>query len=179
MSARVLVAFASKHGATAEIAARIAAVLRGCGCETEVCPAREEADPAGYAGVVVGSAVYGGRWLSPAVRFLKTRADELIQRPLWLFSSGPTGRGDPVALLRGWRHPEPLRGLVERLHPRDVAVFHGVLVRERLNLLERIMVRAVKAPYGDFRDWTAIERWSRSVAEALGSPPAAGPVPSG
>ncbi len=179
MSRRILVAYASKHGATAEMATRIGTVLHDCGWEAEVRPAGEELRPADYAGVVVGSAVYGGRWLAPAVRFLHAQAAGLSARPLWLFSSGPTGQGDPVALLKGWRHPEPLRGLVESLRPRDVAVFHGVLLRERLNFLERLMVRAVKAPYGDFRDWAAIERWSRSVAETLCSPPAAGPVSTG
>ena len=60
--APVLVAYASKHSSTAEIAERIAAAMREAGRAAEVRPASEVDDLSGYGAVVLGSAVYAKRW---------------------------------------------------------------------------------------------------------------------
>ena len=85
----VLVAYASKHGATAEIARAIAEELRRAGSSVDCLPADEVEGVDGYEAAVIGSAVYMKRWLKPARHLL--RRDELGERPLWLFSSGPCG----------------------------------------------------------------------------------------
>ena len=41
--------------------------------------------------MVLGSAVYAGRWLEPAREYAATHAGGLRTRPTWLFSSGPIG----------------------------------------------------------------------------------------
>jgi menaquinone-dependent protoporphyrinogen oxidase len=41
--------------------------------------------------VVLGSAVYVGRWLEAGACFVEEQADELAARPVWLFSSGRPG----------------------------------------------------------------------------------------
>jgi hypothetical protein len=40
--------------------------------------------------------------------------------------------------------------------------------------MERVVVKGVRAPDGDFRDWNAIEEWAESIAHAL--QPASMPV---
>lgn len=170
MNTRVLVAYASKYGATAGIAERIGLVLRQAGLDVDVFPVAKVGGVEAYAAVVLGSAVYVGQWRKEATAFLKTYAQHLIDRPVWLFSSGPTGEGDPVALLRGWRFPEGLRRVVEQIRPRDIAVFHGLLDPDKLNLAERWIVQRLKAPAGDFRDWDAIERWARTIVDVLLKP---------
>lgn len=167
MSHYVLVAYATKHGATAEIAERIAQVLRAAGLTVAVAEANATTDLASYDAVVLGSAVYAGAWRKEAVAFLEAQAEALRQRPVWMFSSGPTGEGDPVALLKGWRFPEAQRPFLERIRPRDVVLFHGELDPARLNLAEKLVIKAVKAPTGDFRDWPAIEAWAQGIADAL------------
>ncbi|MGC8874478.1 MAG: flavodoxin domain-containing protein [Chloroflexia bacterium] len=167
MGSRVLVAYATRYGATAEIAEQIGRVLREAGLQVDVLPMAQVDNVEPYDAVVLGSAVYIGKWLREASAFLKAKADLLAERPVWLFSSGPTGEGDPVALLKGWRFPEGLRELVERTRPRDVAVFHGRLDPERLRFGARWIIRRIQAPTGDFRDWGAIERWARGIAAAL------------
>ncbi len=164
---KVLVTFASKYGATAEIAEKIADVLRQAGLEADVLPVDRVGDLAAYGAVILGSAVYMGAWRKEAATFLATHQDALAQRPVWLFSSGPTGQGDPVQLLKGWRFPETLKGIVERISPRDIAVFHGALDAQRLNLAEKLIIKGVKAPLGDFRDWEAIRAWAAGIAAAL------------
>jgi menaquinone-dependent protoporphyrinogen IX oxidase len=90
-AAPVLVAYASKHSSTAEIAERIAAAMREAGCAAEARPASEVDDLSGYAAVVLGSAVYAKRWQRDARAFARRHAAELKDMPVWLFSSGPFG----------------------------------------------------------------------------------------
>lgn len=167
MADRVLVAYATKHGSTAEMAERIGAVLRAAGLETDVLPADEVEDLSGYGAVVLGSGVYYGRWLKPAVRFLKRWRAELEKVPLWVFSSGPTGEGEPYELTSGWRYPRSLQGLLESLRPLDVTLFKGKIDSQGLGSLERKVINKVKAPAGDFREWEGIEAWASAIAARL------------
>ncbi len=167
MDVQVLVAYGSKYGATAEIAERIGQVLRAAGVQADVRPASEVKDLAPYGAFVVGSGIYAGQWVKGAASFLKRNAEALRGRPLWLFSSGPTGPGDPAELLQGWRLPEGLKPLAEGLQPRDIALFGGAMDAEKLSFIERLMIRMLKAPVGDFRDWDAIASWASSIAATL------------
>lgn len=86
---------------------------------------------------------------------------------MWLFSSGPTGQGDPLELMKGWRLPEAQQPIADRIRPRDVALFHRELDMKKLSLPEKLILKAMKAPVGDFRDWEAITAWAAGIAEAL------------
>ena len=113
MDPRVLVAYATRHGSTAEIAERIGQHLRQAGLSVDVQPVGQVDDLAPYRAVVLSSGVYIGRWHRAATRFLKTHQEKLANRPVRLFSSGPTGEGDPVELTDDWRpkvtpYPHPL-----------------------------------------------------------------------
>jgi menaquinone-dependent protoporphyrinogen oxidase len=160
---KVLVAVASKHAGTAEIAARISAVLTDHGHEVRVEDAHalrtvEDADA-----VILGSGVYYGHWLPEAVQLVDRLEAALRTRPVWLFSSGPSG--DPP-------RPEAsasvqVGDLVERTGARSHQVFSGRIDRHQLGLGEKVIVRAVRAPEGDFRDWVEVEHWAGAVADEL------------
>jgi menaquinone-dependent protoporphyrinogen oxidase len=167
MESRVLVAYATKHGATKGIAEKIGNVLREQGLAADVTPVDRVDDLAPYDAVVLGSAVYVGQWRKDAGEFLEANEEELSKRPVWLFSSGPTGEEDPVEAMDGWRFPEGLKPVADRIEPRDIAFFHGVLDMKRLNLAEKLVVKALKAPTGDFRDWDVITSWAEDIAAAL------------
>jgi menaquinone-dependent protoporphyrinogen oxidase len=167
MDQPVLVAYATRYGATREIAETIGETLRQQGLRVEVRAVEQVGDVAGFGAVVLGSAVYAGQWRTEAADLLKAQEAALAERPVWLFSSGPTGEGDPVALMKGWRFPQALQPLAERIGARDLAFFHGDIREQKLNFAEKLIVKGVKAPMGDFRDWEAIRAWARSVAEAL------------
>ena len=167
MNGRVLVAYATKYGATQEIAEAIGDVLRKAGVKADVLPAGRVTDVSSYRAAVLGSAVYVGQWRKEAVAFLETHEKALSDRPTWLFSSGPSGKGDPVQLMSGWKFPEAQKPIAERIHARDTALFHGSLDPEKLSLPEKLILKGIKAPTGDFRDWDAVRAWAQTIAEAL------------
>ena len=167
MEGKVLVAYGTKYGATAEIAEKIGQVLQEAGLAAEVLPADRVDDLAPYGAVVLGSGVYIGRWRKEAANFLKKNEAALAQRPVWLFGSGPTGEGDAVALMDGWTFPGGLQPIADRIQPRDMTVFHGHVDVDKLNVLDRWMIKNVKSPVGDFRDWEAITAWAEGIAAEL------------
>jgi len=167
MAVQVLVAYATKYGATAEISEKIGQVLCGAGLEADIIPMHRVSDPESYKVVVLGSAVYIGQWRREASGFLKTHEKILAKMPVWLFSSGPTGTDDPAVLLQGWRFPKALQPIADRIRPRDMTIFHGAIDINKLGFVEKWMIKNVKAALGDFRDWDAIISWARAIAETL------------
>lgn len=85
----VLVTAASKHGITAEISQLVAETLSVEGIATTLMPIQRVVSINEYDGVVVGSAIYDGRWLEPAREFVKSHCPELKNRMVWMFSAGP------------------------------------------------------------------------------------------
>ncbi|MDQ4077855.1 MAG: flavodoxin domain-containing protein [Chloroflexota bacterium] len=167
MNKKILVAYATKYGATAEIAEAIGQTLAEAGQTVEVLPVERVDDLSPYSAVVLGSAVYAGNWRKEAVDFLEEHEQALTERLVWFFSSGPTGEGDPVELMHGWRFPEAQLSIADRVGPGDIAFFHGKIDTDELNLGERLLVKAIRAQVGDYRDWHAIRAWASGIAQAL------------
>jgi menaquinone-dependent protoporphyrinogen oxidase len=157
---KVLVAYESKHGSTKAIAERIATTISTHDLNAVARPIDEVDDPAGYDAYVIGSAVYYGGWMKEAVEFVREHEFWLVDKPVWLFSSGPVGTSRPA-------DPKEMAILREAAKPRDHRVFYGDLDRDELSIGERLIVGALKAPDGDFRDWTEIEHWAEGIAEEL------------
>ncbi|MEO8392102.1 MAG: flavodoxin domain-containing protein [Chloroflexota bacterium] len=165
---KILVAYASKHNSTAEIASAIGELLQqSADFQVDVRSVETIKDISSYEAVILGSAVYMAQWQSTAAEFLKQHEQELTQRPVWLFSSGPIGQEDPVTLLKGWEFPEALQALSMRIKPRDIVLFHGNLDPIELNLLERSAVKLIHAKIGDSRDWNVIRAWANNISQTL------------
>ena len=90
---RVLVAYATRHGATAGIAERVAAALTAAGLPAEARPVEDVKDVEPYDAVVLGGAAYMFHWLGDATKFVEHNRTLLASHPTWLFSSGPIHRG--------------------------------------------------------------------------------------
>ena len=160
----VLVTYASNHGSTQEIAERIAAGLNRLGVGADVSRMNRVNDLDGYATVVMGSALYIGRWMKEATAFVERVRPALAHCRVWLFSSGPLGE-QPGA------DPPQIAPLESSLNVVEHRLFAGAMSKERLSLVERALVKGVKAPYGDFRDWNAIDSWAATIARQLDSSP--------
>jgi menaquinone-dependent protoporphyrinogen oxidase len=161
----VLVTVASKHGATEEIGAALAGVLGDAGLAVTTSAPDEVSGLDKFDAVVLGSAVYAGRWMGSASQFADRFAADLASREVWLFSSGPIG--DPPLPTE---EPPATVALVERLGAREHRSFAGRLDRSRIGLMERAVTRALKVPEGDFRDWEAIRAWGNEIARDLVGP---------
>jgi menaquinone-dependent protoporphyrinogen oxidase len=159
---KVLVSAASKHGATARIADAIAEALREAGVEPVVLEPASVQTIDDYDAAVIGSGVYAGQWLGPAKRLVQRHAEALKARPVWLFSSGPMG--DPP---KPEGDPTDVPPLVELIAPREHRVFSGQIDKGQLNFGEKLIVKAVRAPEGDFRPWDEIRAWAASIAQEL------------
>ncbi len=172
---RVLVVYASRHGATAGIAERVAVGLRAAGVSAEARPVAQVGDVEAYDAFVVGAAAYMFHWLKEATRFVKRHRAVLSGRPVWLFSSGPLGtdvvdeQGRDVLETARPREFDELHDLVD---PRDERVFFGAWNPDAppVGFGERLL-RHLPAndamPAGDFRDWSAIDAWAADIAREL------------
>ncbi len=169
MAEKVLVTYSSKHGATREIAERIGGVLREGGIDVETREVREAGDPSAYKAVVLGSAAYMGRWRGDAVKYLKNNAAKLSDMPVWLFMSGPSGKGDPKELLKGMLYPPGMQPVIDAVKTRDVKPFHGDTSASRFSGWEKWIMKRVGADAADFRDWDMITEWARKIATELKS----------
>ncbi len=160
---KLLVTYASKYGSTAEIAEVIGEELHKRHYEVEVKSVDDVDSLIGYDVFVIGSAVYAGGWMKSATRFLYSNQDVLASHPVWLFSSGPTGQGDPNEIMDGWTFPEDLKAVLEKVEPKDVILFHGKIDPDRLSSTERMIIKSVKATVGDYRDWLVVRGWARRI----------------
>jgi menaquinone-dependent protoporphyrinogen oxidase len=161
MTRRILVAYATAHGSTRQVAEAVAATLDEHGLAADVRPAADVKDLTGYQGVVLGAALYMGRWHHDARRFLKRHRDALASLPVAVFAMGPTDdEPEHVAAARA----ELERGLAgaPSVRPITAEVFGGVVDPATLRFpLNRM-------PAADMRDWEAIRRWAGSVAADMG-----------
>ncbi len=161
---RVLVGVASKHGATTEIGEAIAERLAEHGVEVTVQAAGEVEGVTAYDAVVLGSAVYVGRWLREARALVERERQAFTDRPVWLFSSGPVGiafRAIEVTVDVSW--------LFAMVQPIEHRVFSGKINLAALSNEERALVVSLRGPAGDYREWGAIRGWADAIAHTLAS----------
>jgi len=86
---RFLVVYGSARGGTEGLANMVAQSIRDQGFTAEVRPGDQAGQVAGYDAVIVGGALYAGRWHKVARHFVRRHAAELRQVPVYFFSSGP------------------------------------------------------------------------------------------
>jgi menaquinone-dependent protoporphyrinogen oxidase len=160
MSGTILVAYATKHGSTAEVAEEVCRTLRARGAHVDLRPASDVNDLRPYAGVVVGGCLYMGRWHRDARRLLRRRHESLAALPVAVFAMGPqTLEAKPVAMAR--KQLDKALTKVPSVRPVSVAIFGGVVDPAKL----RFPFNRMKA--GDARDWEAIRAWAAEVAALL------------
>jgi len=165
MSAKILVAYASRYGSTMEVAEAVGETLTGRGAEVDVLSAKEATaagvDVSSYGMVVIGSPVYAGKWLGDALEFVKKHADALQTVPVAIFSVGLTMTEDTPENRE--KMAEAAAGVTDLVSPVATGMFAGKLVYKALNLPMRLIIKAMKSPEGDFRNWDAIREWGNSL----------------
>lgn len=161
---RVLVTYATRHASTADIAEALGHVLSATAVAdtVDVLPVEDVDDVEDYDAVLLGSAIYDGRWLKPARQFVHANTEKLANRPVWLFSSGPIGEPPVPNTDIG-----EVTALAELIQARGHKLFAGQLRLAELQLAERSTARQVHAVEGDYRDWSTIRAWAAELAYSL------------
>lgn len=159
---RVAVVTASKHGSTAEIGERIAAVLTERGIAASAVAASEVQTLEGCVAVVLGSAVYMSQWMESARDFISRFQEDLGKRPVWAFSCGLAGLPDGEV-----EAPGRASSIVNSLGPVEHITFKGCLRDGDLGVRERSIVYLAGVPLGDYRQWEHVEAWARGIADHL------------
>jgi menaquinone-dependent protoporphyrinogen oxidase len=162
---KVLVVYGTGSGCTSGIAEQIGKTLAENGATVDVKPATDKPDASAYDAVVVGSGVRGGTWHAPVREWVKSNSATLKSKPLAMFTVGlmirEEGKRDEVA---GYGKP-----VVDEngLAPIGTGLFAGWNEPKSFSLPERLIMKVMKAPQGDFRDMAAVSEWTRSVAPQL------------
>jgi menaquinone-dependent protoporphyrinogen oxidase len=166
-SMTVLVACASRHGATEGIASRIAGRIADAGPAVDLRQVDAVESLDAYDAVVFGAPVYDQSWPPEVDRFVDQHRDVLAARPLWLFSVGSFG--DTKRLIGPLTHKEPKRIAEVRsvVQPREYRVFQGVIHKHQWPFWSRVLFHAFGGRFGDHRDWPVIEAWADQIALAL------------
>jgi menaquinone-dependent protoporphyrinogen oxidase len=162
MNDRILIAYATKAGSTAEIAVRMGEILSKKGLAVDILPVKKVTDVTAYREVILGSAIRIGSLLPEMMDFIKKNQAALQAKPLGVFIGCMTLKDDTEETRKTvGAYLEPVQALVK---PTYEGLFAGVMDLKKLNLLDRMIINIMKAPVGDFRRWDQIEGWAQSTA---------------
>ncbi len=167
---RMLVAYDSKLGSTAEVANFMGRVLSEQGATIAVKPLSQVDELETYHSVIIGSAIRYDRWLPDATAFVKENRTALSNVPVSFFFTCLTlARPTPAAMLKAEGYADKLRSLAPEVKPVTVGGFAGVFQVSRTpwpaRLALKVLSIATGVKEGDYRDWAAIRSWTLSQLE--------------
>lgn len=164
---RVLVVYGTGTGCTLGVAEKIGKALETLGADADVVAVAQTSAVAGYAAVFVGSGVRAGKWHGPVQEWVKTNATALNAVPVAFFTACLTLAASPEKMDEVRAYTDPLireTGVT----PVDIGLFAGWNEPKRFGFIERSILKMMKAPEGDFRDWDAIGAWTVETARRMG-----------
>ncbi|PKQ16533.1 MAG: hypothetical protein CVT67_03815 [Actinobacteria bacterium HGW-Actinobacteria-7] len=164
---KFMVVYGTKSGCTRGVAQRIGECLARKGADVDVVSAQEADGLAAYDAVIVGSGIRMSQWHEPARAWVAQNAEQLQQIPVAFYTVNLTMAKEPERApeVRAWTDP-----VIESsgVSPLDIGLFAGWNEPKEFSFIERTVLKALKAPQGDFRDWDAIDAWAETVSEKMG-----------
>ncbi|WP_332450289.1 flavodoxin domain-containing protein [Methanoculleus sp.] len=165
MADRILVAYATRYGSTAEVAGAIGEELRKAGVAVDVRPVNDLEDLSPYRAAIIGSPIYMGKWLPESQVFIERNQQILRTIPVAYFAVGLTvSDGGPETLRNAEASMDQVRMLV---NPVEIGIFPGKLESDRLSFSDRTITKLIRAKTGDFRNWEAVRAWAQTVREKI------------
>lgn len=158
---KVLVAVGSKYGSSRAVAKAIATTLEDQGFEVDLQDAADVRSVMPFDAVILGSAVYGGLWRRDASALAKEHREALRKREVWTFSVGMEN-----VVVEGQPKDEAY-AIADAIGAREHKRFAGAIDRDKLNIGERALIRALDPPLGDFRNFEEVNAWAQGIATQL------------
>lgn len=153
---RVLIAYGSKMGGTKGLAEMLATELSDLGHHVEVKAGSAVTSVTEFDSVIIGGALYYFiSWHKDAKKVISRHLDELRNKAVWVFSSGPL---DDSALEKDIPPIKSVRKLINRVGARGHVTFGGRLENEERGL-----------PVGDWRNADHVRRWAEEIDRELPS----------
>jgi len=144
---KVLVAYASKYGSTGGVADAIGKELCNRGVAVDVCLVKNVGDLNPYRGVVVGSAIYMGKWLPEAVDFVERNRGVLRQIAVAYFLVCITmGKPTEENRRKVLAYLDPVLKEVSQVKPVAIGTFAGALDYSNLSMPMKMIMKAKGAP---------------------------------
>ena len=166
MMSRILVAYATKTGCTQGIAEAIGKTLTSNGFNVDVTSVKDKPSPAGYDGVIVGSGARIGSWHGMAKKWVSANADTLKGMPVAFFTACLTLANEPEKTDEVQAYTDDL--IAESgVQPVSYGLFAGWFEPDKFSFVGRKVLEKMDSPKGDFRDWEAVEAWTRETAGQL------------
>jgi menaquinone-dependent protoporphyrinogen oxidase len=167
MEKRVLVAYASKYGSTGGVADAIGKELCSKDMAADVVLIKNVDNISSYQGVIIGSAIYMGKWMPEATDFVKKNRDALCKVPVAYFLvcmalSRPKENKRAEAL----SYMDPILKAAPEIKPVGIGTFAGAMDYNNLSWINKKILKSKGTPEGDFRDWNEIRAWAREPVYA-------------
>lgn len=166
MPKKVLVAYASFSGSTAETAEFIRKKLLEKKIEADAMPVNKVKSLEGYDAVIIGSGIMMGKMKSSAVSFAQKFKEALSKKPVAFFLVCLTMQKDtPESRKTASGYIDPVRAFIK---PFSEGLFPGRIEFKKIpfpfSLVMQMPAMKKEIPEGDWRDWGKVEKWAGEIA---------------
>lgn len=173
-NSKILVAYASMYGTTAEVAKVIAETLQkeSINIIVEAKPIKEIKNLEEYTAVIVGAPIRFDRWMSDAQMFVKNNKEILRTIPVAFFFTCMTLSQKSEKSERGAKiYSDALYVLDPEIKPISVQGFAGAVDYSKISFFLRYILKIALfikgAKPGDYRNWEEIKNWAKSLASKM------------
>lgn len=168
MNDRILVTYATMTDSTSEVAKAIGQQLRDAGADVEIYPANQVADLSPYTAAVVGSGVRWGKPYAEALTFLKEQQQALGKIPVaYYIVCGTMEEDTEENRHRASSYMDALQASAPHVRPVAIELFGGRVDYDKISRLPGLMLKLMRKPKSDFRNWDAIRSWAEDLTHVL------------
>jgi menaquinone-dependent protoporphyrinogen oxidase len=163
---RILVAFETSKGSTAEIAQAIAEEFRSGGWDAQAVSIDNSPLSEEYDHVVLGGSIYMGS-IKGVRGYVDKNLEKLRERLAGAFAVGMSFAADDKE-----KHTAGKKALENAITPlplRHLGYFAGKLDTSKLSIIQKAIIKIVRSPVGDLRNWEKINQWTREIMDSLDS----------